>query len=65
MDCAFDDDLTIVVTMVDFAISDKFGLIYSKKLIARKPIFPTVLIVELSDFKTGLYLNGRQVTNAT
>ena len=31
MDCAFDDDRTIVVAMVDFAISAIFGLIYSKK----------------------------------
>ena len=27
MDCAFDDDRTIVVAMVDFAISTIFGLI--------------------------------------
>ena len=26
MDCAFDDDRTIVVAMMDFAISIKFGL---------------------------------------
>ena len=31
MDCAFDDDQSIVVAMVDFAISAQFGLIYSKK----------------------------------
>ena len=30
MDCAFYDDRTIVVAMVDFAISTQFGLIYSK-----------------------------------
>ena len=29
MDCAFDDDQTIVVAMVDFAISAQFGLIAS------------------------------------
>ena len=39
MDCAFDDDRTIVVAMVDFAISAQFGLIYSKKLIASTAIF--------------------------
>ena len=33
MDCALDDDRTIVVTMVDMvAISAQFGLLYSKKL---------------------------------
>ena len=31
MDCAFDDDRTIVVAMVDFAISAIFDLINSKK----------------------------------
>ena len=39
MDCAFDDDLTIVVAMVDFAISAQFGLIYIKNPLAIKPIF--------------------------
>ena len=39
MDCGFDDDRTNVVAMVDFAISAQFGLIYSKKLVAKKPIF--------------------------
>ena len=39
MDCAFDDDRSIVVAMVDFAISAQFGLIYSKKLIAWTAIF--------------------------
>ena len=39
MDCAFDDDRTIVVAMVDFAISAQFGLIYCKKLIASTAIF--------------------------
>ena len=39
MDCAFDDDRSIVVAMVDFAISAIFGLIYSKKLIASTVIF--------------------------
>ena len=39
MDCAFDDDRTIVVAMVDLAISAQFGLIYSKKLLAANPIF--------------------------
>ena len=29
----------LVVAMVDFAISAQFGLIYSKKLLAAKPIF--------------------------
>ena len=38
MDCALDDDRTIVVAMVDFAISAQFGLIYSKNLSATKPI---------------------------
>ena len=38
MDCAFDDDRTIVVAMVDFAISAIFGLIYSKKLLASTAI---------------------------
>ena len=32
MDCAFDDDRTIVVAMLDFAISAQFGLVYSKKI---------------------------------
>ena len=31
MDYAFDDDQTIVVAMVDFAISAQFGFIYNKK----------------------------------
>ena len=39
MDCAFDDDRTIVVAMVDFAISTIFGLIYSYKLLASTAIF--------------------------
>ena len=39
MDCAFDDDRTIVVAMVDFAISAQFGLIYIRKLIASTAIF--------------------------
>ena len=39
MDCAFDDERIIVVTMVDFAISAIFGLIYSKKLLALTAIF--------------------------
>ena len=39
MECAFDDDRTIVVAMVDFAISAIFGLIYSKKLLASTAIF--------------------------
>ena len=39
MDCAFDDDRTIVVAMVDFAISAIFGLIYCMKLIASAAIF--------------------------
>ena len=39
MDCAFDDDRTIVVAMVDFAISAIFCLIYSKKLLASTAIF--------------------------
>ena len=39
MDCAFDDDRTIVVAIVDFSISAQFGLIYSKKLIASTAIF--------------------------
>ena len=39
MDCAFDDDRTIVVAMVDNAISAQFGLIYRKKLIASTAIF--------------------------
>ena len=39
MDCAFDDDQTIVVAMLDFAISAQFGLIYSKKLLASTAIF--------------------------
>ena len=39
MDCAFADDRTIVVAMVDFAISAQFGLMYSKKLIASTDIF--------------------------
>ena len=34
MDCAIDDDRTIVVAMVDFAISAIFGLIYSKKTLS-------------------------------
>ena len=28
MDCALDDDQTIVVAMVDLVISEQFGLIY-------------------------------------
>ena len=39
MDSAFDDDRTIVVAMADFAISARFGLIYSKKLLASTAIF--------------------------
>ena len=39
MDCAFDDDRTIVVAMVDFAISGQFGRIYWKTLIALTAIF--------------------------
>ena len=39
MDYAFHDDRTDVVAMVDFAISTHFGLIYCKKILARKPIF--------------------------
>ena len=41
MHCAFDDDRTIVVAMMDFAISAQFGLIYNlkKKLLATNPIF--------------------------
>ena len=39
MDCAFDDDQTIMVAMVDFAISAIFGLIYSNKLLASTAIF--------------------------
>ena len=39
MDCAFDDDRTIVVAMVDFAISAIFGLIYSNKCLASTAIF--------------------------
>ena len=39
MDCAGDDDRTVVVAMVDFAISAQFGLIYSKKLLASTAIF--------------------------
>ena len=39
MACAFDDARTIVVAMVDFAISAIFGLIYSKRLLATTPIF--------------------------
>ena len=39
MDCAFDDDRTIVVAMVDLAITAIFGLIYSKKLLASTAIF--------------------------
>ena len=38
MDCAFDDGRTIVVAMMDFAISAQFGLIYSKKLLASTAI---------------------------
>ena len=37
--CAFDDDRTIGVAMVDFAISAQFGVIYRKKPLAIKPIF--------------------------
>ena len=51
MDCAFDDDRTIVVAMVDFAISAQFGLIYSNKLLAS-----TVLIIDLSNFNTSFYM---------
>ena len=39
MDCAPDDDRTIVIAMVDFAITDQCGLIFSKILLAIKPIF--------------------------
>ena len=39
MDCGLYDDQTIVVAMVDFAISAQFGLIYSKNRLASKPIF--------------------------
>ena len=39
MDYVLDDDRTIVVAMVDFAIPAQFGLIYSKKLLATNPIF--------------------------
>ena len=39
MDFALDDDRPIVVAIVDFAISAQVGLIYSKKLLATKPIF--------------------------
>ena len=39
MDCAFDDDRTIVVAMVDFAISTQFGFIYCRKLIDSTAIF--------------------------
>ena len=39
MDCAFDDDRTIVVAIVDFAISAQLGLIYSKQLLALTAIF--------------------------
>ena len=34
MDCAFNDEPTIVVAMVDFAISAQFGLIYRKKTLS-------------------------------
>ena len=36
---ALDDDRTIVVAMVDFAVSAQFGLIYSKQLLASTTIF--------------------------
>ena len=39
MDRAFDDDQTIVVAMVDFAIFARFGLIYNKQLLVTKPFF--------------------------
>ena len=39
MDCAFDDDRTIVFAMMDFAISAIFSLIYSKKLLTSTAIF--------------------------
>ena len=39
MDCAFDGDRTIVVAMMDFAISAIFGLLYGKKLFASTVIF--------------------------
>ena len=39
MVCAFGDDRSIVVAMVDFAISAQFGLIYCKKLIDATAIF--------------------------
>ena len=39
MDCGFDDDLTIVVAVMDFAISAQFGLIYSNILLASIAIF--------------------------
>ena len=41
MECGFDDDLTILAALVDFAISALFGLIYKvkKNLIAATTIF--------------------------
>ena len=42
MDCAFDDDRTIVAAMVDFAICAIFGLIYSKNSKLQQLSSPTV-----------------------
>ena len=56
MGCAFDDDPTVVVAMVDFAISAQFGLMYSKKNSWLENLSsPTVLIVELSNFYTSFH----------
>ena len=56
MDCAFDDDRTIVVAMVDFAKTATlvFYIVINYLLLNLSP--PTVLIVELPNFNNSFLM---------
>ena len=56
MDCAPDDDQTIWMVMVNFAISAQFGLIYCKKPLATNPFYSHSLIVELWNFNISYHM---------